>query len=139
MPLTRSCLCVLAKWRGLTHVALENRFYLYSRKSRRWGRACKTGISEILLRLHDESGRIILPDSFIPAAERYGLMTSIDRWVVENVFKVISECSALGSDQSMAMCAINLSGSTIGDEDFLQFLHEQFACYGVAPERCVSK
>ena len=34
----------------------------------------------------------------------------------------------------MAMCAINLSGSTIGDDDFLAFLHEQFECYGVSPK-----
>ncbi len=34
---------------------------------------------------------MILPDSFIPAAERYGLMTSLDRWVVENVFKIIAQ------------------------------------------------
>ena len=123
-------------WVQRLHVALEeNRFCLYSQEITPLGQGVQDGHIEILLRLHDESGHIILPDSFIPAAERYGLMTSIDRWVVENVFKVISECSALGSDQPMAMCAINLSGSTIGDEDFLQFLHEQFACYGVAPER----
>ena len=123
-------------WVQRLHVALEeNRFCLYSQEIAPLGQGVQDGHIEILLRLHDESGHIILPDSFIPAAERYGLMTSIDRWVVENVFKVIAECSALGSDQPMAMCAINLSGSTIGDEDFLQFLHEQFACYGVAPER----
>ena len=61
-------------------------------------------------------------------------MSSIDRWVVENVFRIISECAARSPGRPMAVCAINLSGTTIGDEDFLAFLHEQFECYGVAPE-----
>ena len=125
------------EWVQRLHVALEeNHFCLYSQEiSPLPGTEYTGGHIEILLRLHDESGRIILPDSFIPAAERYGLMTSIDRWVVENVFKIISECTAQGANHPMAMCAINLSGSTIGDDDFLAFLHEQFDYYGVSPER----
>ena len=93
------------------------------------------GHIEILLRLHDEAGRMILPDSFIPAAERYGLMTSLDRWVVQNVFKIIAQCIAREtSGPPMAMCAINLSGTTIGDDDFLDFLREQFVTYSIPPE-----
>ena len=123
-------------WVQRLHVALEeNRFCLYSQEITPLAQGEHGGGHlEILLRLHDESGSIIMPDSFIPAAERYGLMTSIDRWVVENVFKLIAECSAKGSEQPMAICAINLSGSTIGDDEFLSFLHEQFECYGVSPQ-----
>ncbi len=123
-------------WVQRLHVALEeNRFCLYSQEIMPLTQGAHGGGHlEILLRLHDENGSIIMPDSFIPAAERYGLMTSIDRWVVENVFKLIAQCSAKGSAQPMAICAINLSGSTIGDDEFLSFLHEQFECYGVAPE-----
>ena len=58
------------------------------------------GHIEILLRLHDEAGRMILPDSFIPAAERYGLMTPLDRWVVQNVFKIIAQCIAEQAQRS---------------------------------------
>jgi EAL domain-containing protein (putative c-di-GMP-specific phosphodiesterase class I) len=86
------------------------------------------------LRLHDEAGRMILPDSFIPAAERYGLMTSLDRWVVQNVFKIIAQCIAEQHKGPLAMCAINLSGTTIGDEAFLHFLREQFVTYCIPPE-----
>lgn len=92
------------------------------------------GHIEILLRLHDEAGRMILPDSFIPAAERYGLMSSLDRWVVQNVFKVIAQCRAEQHRGPLAMCAINLSGTTIGDEAFLDFLREQFVTYSIPPE-----
>ena len=122
-------------WVQRLHVALEeNHFRLYSQEITPLGGAQEgSGHIEILLRLKDESGRMVLPDSFIPAAERYGLMSSIDRWVVENVFRIISECSAQSGGRPMAMCAINLSGSTIGDDDFLAFLHEQFECYAVSP------
>jgi EAL domain-containing protein (putative c-di-GMP-specific phosphodiesterase class I) len=96
------------------------------RKSRHWESTASGGHIEILLRLHDEAGRMILPDSFIPAAERYGLMSRLDRWVVKNVFKVIAQCRAENGHGPLAMCAINLSGTTIGDEAFLDFLREQF-------------
>ncbi|MBD1598832.1 EAL domain-containing protein [Pseudomonas typographi] len=86
---------------------------------------------EVLVRLQDESGRIILPNSFIPAAERYGLMPSLDRWVVQNVFKVLRQCLDEGGDQPLAMCAINLSGASIGDDEFLDFIREQLYRYDI--------
>jgi EAL domain-containing protein (putative c-di-GMP-specific phosphodiesterase class I) len=123
-------------WVQRLHMALEeNRFCLYAQEIAPLGHTEQgDGHIEILLRLHDEAGRIILPDSFIPAAERYGLMTSLDRWVVENVFKIIAGCMRERPGRPMAMCAINLSGTTIGDEDFLGFLREQFIAYGIPPE-----
>ncbi|WP_095078314.1 EAL domain-containing protein [Pseudomonas sp. Irchel s3h17] len=123
-------------WVQRLHIALEeNRFCLYAQEIATLGRVeGGAGHIEILLRLHDEAGRMILPDSFIPAAERYGLMTSLDRWVVENVFKVIAQCIAQEREGPMAMCAINLSGITIGDDDFLIFLRKQFIAYDIPPE-----
>src|SRR5471030_297090 len=123
-------------WVQRLHMALEeNRFCLYAQEIAPLGHVEQGGGHiEILLRLHDEAGRKILPDSFIPAAERYGLMTSLDRWVVENVFKIIAQCIAEQRKGPLAMCAINLSGITIGDEAFLDFLREQFVTYAIPPE-----
>ncbi|WP_095143928.1 EAL domain-containing protein [Pseudomonas sp. Irchel s3b6] len=123
-------------WVQRLHIALEeNRFCLYAQEIAALGHVDGgRGHIEILLRLHDEAGRMILPDSFIPAAERYGLMTSLDRWVVENVFKVIAQSIAQEREGPMAMCAINLSGITIGDDDFLIFLRKQFIAYDIPPE-----
>ena len=123
-------------WVQRLHLALEeNRFCLYAQEIAALGHAeAGGGHVEILLRLHDEAGRMISPDSFIPAAERYGLMTSLDRWVVQNVFKIIAQCISRQEPGPMAMCAINLSGNTIGDNDFLIFLREQFLTYAVPPE-----
>ncbi|KTB63766.1 EAL domain-containing protein [Pseudomonas sp. MAFF 301514] len=122
-------------WVQRLHMALEeNRFCLYAQEISPLGNTDGgNGHIEILLRLHDEAGRIILPDSFIPAAERYGLMTSLDRWVVENVFKIINRCMQERPGRPMAMCAINLSGITIGDDDFLGFLREKFHTYNIPP------
>ncbi|NYH10628.1 EAL domain-containing protein [Pseudomonas moraviensis] len=124
-------------WVQRLHMALEeNRFCLYAQEIAPLGSVAggTRGHIEILLRLHDEAGRMILPDSFIPAAERYGLMTSLDRWVVQNVFKVIAQCINEECERPLAMCAINLSGITIGDDAFLHFLREQFDIYSVPPE-----
>lgn len=124
-------------WVQRLHMALEeNRFCLYAQEIAPLGSVAggTRGHIEILLRLHDEAGRMILPDSFIPAAERYGLMTSLDRWVVQNVFKVIAQCINDKCQGPLAMCAINLSGITIGDDAFLHFLREQFDNYGIPPE-----
>ena len=121
-------------WIQRLHVALEeNRFCLYAQEIAALDPQEGSHI-EILLRLHDESGRTILPDSFIPAAERYGLMTALDRWVVRSVFQVIRQCLDEGREGPLAMCAINLSGSSIGDDKFLDYLQRLFTEYRIAPQ-----
>ncbi|TDF81170.1 EAL domain-containing protein [Pseudomonas sp. H9] len=121
-------------WIQRLHVALEeNRFCLYAQEIAALGPQDGPGHIEILLRLQDENGRIILPDSFIPAAERYGLMTALDRWVVRSVFKVIRQCLDEQREGPLAMCAINLSGSSIGDDKFLEYLKRLFGEYAIPP------
>ncbi|MCO7635116.1 EAL domain-containing protein [Pseudomonas guariconensis] len=121
-------------WIQRLHLALEeNRFCLYAQEIAPLKALEGPGHVEILLRLHDESGRTILPDSFIPAAERYGLMTALDRWVVRNVFQVIRQCLDEGREGPLAMCAINLSGSSIGDDNFLEYLQRLFGEFGIPP------
>jgi EAL domain-containing protein (putative c-di-GMP-specific phosphodiesterase class I) len=121
-------------WIQRLHVALEeNRFCLYCQEIAALKDIEGPGHIEILLRLHDESGRTILPDSFIPAAERYGLMTALDRWVVRNVFQVIRQCLDEGREGPLAMCAINLSGTSIGDDKFLEYLQRLFVEYAIPP------
>ncbi len=110
----------------------ENRFVLYSQQFLALD-ASRPAVShcELLLRLRDTDGTIIPPMAFIPAAERYGLMTQIDRWVVTRAFE---QCATLTSElQSKQMLAINLSGTTLCDEDFLSFVHAQFEKYNVPP------
>jgi len=88
---------------------------------------------ELLLRLRDEGGKLIQPGSFMPAAERYGLMPLIDRWVIRNAFALIA--SRLGSSEParLSSCAINLSGATFGDNDFVDYVRRQFKIHRVPP------
>lgn len=77
---------------------------------------------EILLRLRDQHNHLIFPDAFIPAAERYDLMPSIDRWVVTNVLQWIkTHLHQLHPEQEFS---INLSGKSFLDPKFMDFLLE---------------
>jgi diguanylate cyclase (GGDEF)-like protein/PAS domain S-box-containing protein len=84
---------------------------------------------EILLRMRDENGGIISPGLFIEAAERYGITPSIDRWVIRSAFRwLVSEAD---ERERLALCSINLSGQSLGDEKFLPFVVDQFQMSGI--------
>jgi diguanylate cyclase (GGDEF)-like protein len=91
---------------------------------------------EALLRMSETGGELILPMSFIPVAERYDLMRTIDRWVVERAFTDYRRLAKMRDDPSPAEFSINLSGHTLSSPDFADFMHEKFAQYGVPPQ-CV--
>jgi EAL domain-containing protein (putative c-di-GMP-specific phosphodiesterase class I) len=65
--------------------------------------------------------------AFIPAAERYNLMPALDRWVVRSAFSMLAAMQAAGRPDVPDTCAINLSGASVGDERFLEFVRDQFA------------
>ena len=88
---------------------------------------------EMLLRFREESGELVLPGVFVPAAERYGLMPLVDRWVIETTLANFDRLHPAGG--AMEMVAINLSGASIEDsalvEDIIEWLHR----YRVEPSR----
>jgi diguanylate cyclase (GGDEF)-like protein/PAS domain S-box-containing protein len=79
----------------------------------------------------DQASELVLPAVFIPAAERYGLMGAIDRWVIQRAFRDY----ASGIGQTGARIAINLSGNSVRNESLLGFIEAQFAEYAFSPER----
>ena len=77
------------------------------------------------MRMLDDEGKPISPMAFIPAAERYNLMPTIDRWVVRTTLGKLRE--AQGPEMSPPFrCTINLSGQSLTDEHFLDFVLHQF-------------
>lgn len=90
------------------------------------------GHFEVLLRLKDADGRLISPVKFLPAAEHYGLASRIDRWVVSHTLDWLAAYQ--DSLDQIRVCAINLSGQSLGDADFLPFLLDTIRASNVPPE-----
>lgn len=118
-------------WTSRLTLALEQqRFVLYYQRYRALGSAGEQHL-EILLRLIDEQGAVVLPGSFLPAAERYNLMPAIDRWVIAEVCRRYA-----GLTQSLGtplVCAINLSGTSLNTEGLADYILEQTRLHDIAP------
>ena len=119
------------EWVHRLHRALaEDRLCLYSQPMRAMhDPRDDTEHHELLVRLIDEQNELIPPIAFIPAAERYHLMPSIDRWVIRTAFRVLAERRAAGS--ARGTYAINISGASIGDDQFLDYVRESFARFHI--------
>jgi diguanylate cyclase (GGDEF)-like protein/PAS domain S-box-containing protein len=86
---------------------------------------------ELLLRLRDESGGLVAPAEFIPAAERYNVMPSIDRWVVRQALDRVVH--RIASGMKPYTIAVNLSGTSLNDERFLEYLIAELSARDLAP------
>lgn len=96
---------------------------------------------EILIRMLDEDGEYVTPGEFIPAAEKYNLMPMIDRWVIRTVFARNADLwrSAFKRQQDdaespVSLCCINISGSSLNDDYFPEFLRDQIALHQIPPK-----
>lgn len=115
----------------ITQALEKNQFRLYRQAIAPTARDTgEVGHYEILLRLQREDGTIVPPMAFIPAAERYNLMSAIDRWVIRNVLEFLGRQSA----GTQAVYSINLSGQSLGDPNLQAFITESIERSGVAPE-----
>ena len=110
--------------------AEENSLLLY----RQYIQGLQDGIrhSELLLRMRDEEGRIIQPERFIPAAERYSLMSEIDRWVIRHACKLVS-ANAGSIDGGITF--INLSGNSLSHDGLVDYIQAQLREHDVHPGR----
>lgn len=85
---------------------------------------------EVLLRLFDRDGKPISPDEFIPAAEYYSMMPKLDRWVVN---ELLSKLKRLDKNKDYIF-AVNLSGQSLDDPKFLQFVLDTIRRESIAPK-----
>lgn len=89
---------------------------------------------EVLVRLRDPDGQLVPPMAFIPAAERYNLMQSIDQWVVRHALELIAGQPGTGSAEDICL-AINLSGQSLGSDEVLAAIRRALDETGVSPRR----
>jgi diguanylate cyclase (GGDEF)-like protein/PAS domain S-box-containing protein len=102
----------------------QNKFCLYSQKIVDVNPNSTSKPSyELLIRLREDDGEIIPPNAFLPAAERYNLATKIDQWVIQNSFDWLVSLGPQIDD--FKYCTINLSGNSLDDADFLEFVSFQ--------------
>src|SRR5690606_16743710 len=86
---------------------------------------------EFLIRMLGENGEIIPPQAFLPAAERYNVIPTIDFWVIRKVFELYERDCRMGVEPYT--CSINLSGATLGDDRLLPYISEQFRQFDIPP------
>lgn len=115
-------------WIGRIRDAIdEDRLVLYSQPivSLTGGRSSE----ELLLRMIGRDGEIIQPGSFLPVAEKYGLITEIDRWVVTEAIRIAAS--------SPRVIEVNLSAQSVGASDLLPLIEHQIREHGVDPANLV--
>jgi diguanylate cyclase (GGDEF)-like protein/PAS domain S-box-containing protein len=113
--------------RDIKDALAEDRFTLYFQPVVRVSDGA-VQMYEVLLRMLDKSGGIVNPATFIPPAERYGLMPLLDQWVVSKVF------SLLRRQRERDLClTVNLSGCSLGDRDLMTLIQENLATLDLAP------
>jgi EAL domain-containing protein (putative c-di-GMP-specific phosphodiesterase class I) len=112
----------------------ENRFTLYHQSylPLSAGAGARQHL-EVLIRMIDEEGNLVQPGSFLPAAERYNLMPAIDRWVVGTVFARYHALVAARGGEPLT-CAINLSGTSLNAEGFLDFVRQKALEHALPPQ-----
>jgi diguanylate cyclase (GGDEF)-like protein/PAS domain S-box-containing protein len=120
------------QWLQRLQAALkENRFHLYYQVIVPVHADEAGPAMEVLVRLQDETGHDLLPAEFMRAAERYRLMGLVDRWVVQTTLAALGRGAiAVTPHHSVA---INISGQTLGDAQFLEFVVECLDSTGVTP------
>jgi diguanylate cyclase (GGDEF)-like protein/PAS domain S-box-containing protein len=113
----------------------EGNVFLYGQPIQPLGSDRVAGLYfEVLLRMADEEGERMSPARLIPAAERFGLMSTLDRWVIRNALETLRALprATLGK---LRLCSINLSSVSLNDRTILEFIHTQLSQARVPAQR----
>lgn len=122
------------EWIGRVQEALrDDQFVLYCQPVMPIEKGSRPPHFEVLIRLRDKDGKILLPGDFLPAAERYQLMPMIDRWVIHRSFKVLAERWDSVSAADPVFC-INLSGQSFTNPGFQPFVADEIRDSGIPPQ-----
>ena len=106
------------EWANRLAVALnEDGFVLHAQRIKSLTEKQQGLHAEILIRLDDENGSLIPPNSFLPAAERFSIATRIDSWVLDSITNLLSNHADLSTVETLC---INLSAQSVGDLSFME-------------------
>lgn len=108
----------------------QNRFELHAQPIVSLHKAAAPPYFELLIRMRDRAGNLIAPARFIPAAECYGMMQLIDRWVVQHALELYAGSTHVASGMRFA---INLSADSLSDPTLWNFVYDQFQSTRVPP------
>jgi EAL domain-containing protein (putative c-di-GMP-specific phosphodiesterase class I) len=119
------------EWVSRIKAALDHdRFCLYAQQIASLGPDADDTHIELLLRMNDDAGNVVMPATFIGAAERYNLMPAVDRWVIANAFSALANAAHPARTWS-----INLSGASLSDEQLFDYIVLQRRRHGIALNR----
>ncbi|MBA3988404.1 EAL domain-containing protein [Aliidiomarina maris] len=116
---------------GLLKEAIENdELELFAQEIRALDQTQPQDIAfEVLIRLRDEMGQLLTPAQFMPAAEAFGLMPELDRWVIRHTFAFLA--NQRQRLQRVSKCAINLSGASLSDPELASYIGSQLEQYRI--------
>jgi diguanylate cyclase (GGDEF)-like protein/PAS domain S-box-containing protein len=119
----------------VTRAAEENRLELFFQPIVSIGsQQIAPGFHELTVRLRDDDGKLVLPSEFIPAAERYNVMSIIDRWVVLQAAELLRERQRGGGP--LPLLAVNLSGTSLNEQAFADFVLQNVGDPAIAGALC---
>ncbi len=125
----------VSEWLGRIHEALLNDgFKLYYQPIEPLAPENHHAKLEVLLRMTDKDGSIIPPGEFIPIAERYNIMTTIDRWVVQKSIETFARLRSKNSPLADCIFCINLCGASLADDSIIGYIIDNAEKYDVPPE-----
>lgn len=122
---------------GQLRAALKaDRLLLYAQRIAPLQDRSLPGGYEILMRLQEVDGSIVMPGPLIVAAQRYQLLPTVDRWVMQRALQMLAAYRSMLKTRGVSM-SINVSGQSIGDETCIQTFKEQLKSAGLPPD-CVT-
>ncbi|HEX5386403.1 MAG TPA: EAL domain-containing protein [Gemmatimonadales bacterium] len=92
-----------------------------------------SGFWEVFLRLEDDEGVMLPAGAFLPAAERYDLMTMIDRWVVRETITRLAGWRPPSAGATLPLCCINLGAGSLRDDALLGVIEEELTAHRLPP------
>ena len=117
----------------LQSALIDSRFELHAQAIRPIAEEDNVLRYEILVRMLSEDGETLPPGAFMSAAERYQMMSALDRWVVRNTLDALANADNL-LEISLGSFSINISGQSLADDEFPAFLEQQILESGVSPD-----